>query len=290
MRYDSFCLFGITGHASGFDFSAAPDTIHFSMKHMQKPCSRLALLALLCAPPVVTQAAVWYDAEASRGDPLVTLSRLGVGYEYARVDSSKEKIIPGATWAFGQQTGGNDWAIGIETPLLINNADDAPSEEGIGDLKLRLSHTWLENNDWLVGSWLETEFDTAANDVQAIANQRTQMAFGGGFIRNLGKGWAWGASLQYGWSTNPGADNGWKSEWEFHLGIRKKLCDSFSAQVIYKAILNVSSDNNHSASVEPSLTWAFGPDRRTSLYVACEIPIEDKTEDYTAKAGLIWQF
>ena len=142
----------------------------------------------------------------------------------------------------------------------------------------------------MVSSYFETEFDTSDTDVEAIANQRTQMALGGGFIRNLGNGWSCGAVLQYGWSIDSGTSSGCKSEWECRAGIRKKLLDTLSLTVIYKNVFNTASDDSYSSTVEPSLAWVFGPDRKCSLWVACEVPVQNKSEDFTAKGGFSWLF
>jgi len=235
-------------------------------------------------------AAVWYETEAAMNDPLVTLSRIGLGYEYARETTARQKITPNATWQFGGKDGRHDWAVGIEVPFLLNNPKFGPSEEGVGDLKVKLSHTWLESNTWLVGTYFETEFDTAATDVQAIANQRTQMALGGGFIRNLGSGWSCGAVVQYGAPIDSGTTTGCKSEWEYRLGIRKSLMDPLSLTLLYKGTLNMAGNIDHNATIEPSLTWLFGNDRSYSLWLACEIPLEGKSEDFTAKGGFSWLY
>lgn len=254
-------------------------------------------LALLCAVSLTAaasthgaRAAVWYDSEAAAGDPLVALSRLGVGYEYTRVsaEAAKEKIIPNAKWALGGQNGRNDWSVAVELPVLVNHPKHAPDESGFGDFKVRVSHLWVDNDSWLAGSYFETELDTAADDVQAIANQRTQLAFGSGFIRNLGRGWAVGGGLQYGWSPDAGATNGHKSEWEYRVGVRKKLLDYLSASVVYKGTIIAIGATDHDATIEPVLTWSFGKDRQCSLSLSCEWTLEGKADDYTAKAGFGW--
>lgn len=235
-------------------------------------------------------AAVWYESEAARGDPLVAISRCGVNYEFARESSSREKIIPNATWQFGPKDGKNDWAVGFEMPLLINNPKGAPSEEGFGDFKLKLTFNPVDNSRWLVGSYFETEFDTSDTDVEAIANQRTQMALGGGFIHNLSNGWSVGAALQYGWSIDTGTTTGCKSEWELRMGVRKTLVEHLNFTVVYKNVFVTASEDSYNATLEPSLSWTFGADQRYSLWVSCEIPLQNKSEDFTAKGGFSWLF
>lgn len=233
---------------------------------------------------------MWYESEAVRGDPLVAINRCGVNYEYARQTSSREKIIPNATWQFGVKDGKNDLAAGIEMPFLVNNAKGAPSEEGLGDFKVKLTFNPVEDGRWLVGSYFETEFDTADADVEAIANQRTQMALGGGFIRKWDHGWAVGMALQYGWSIDSGTTTGSKSEWELRMGVRKTLVENLDFTVVYKQTLNVASEDSYSALVEPSLSWTFGADQRYSLWLSCEVPVQNKSEDFTAKGGFTWLF
>mgnify|MGYP002350935636 CR=1 FL=1 len=232
----------------------------------------------------------WYEPEAVRGDPLVAISRCGINYEYARETSSREKFVPNATWQLGAKDGKNDWALGIEVPVLINNAKWAPSEEGLGDLKVKVAYNALDDGQWLLGGYFETEGDTADTDVEAIANQRTQMALGGGFIRSLGSGWSVGAALQYGWSLDAGTTTGCKSEWELRIGARKTLVGQLNLTVVYKQVFGFAGEDSYSASVEPSLSWGFGAERKCSLWVACEVPVQNKSEDFTAKGGFAWLF
>ena len=121
---------------------------------------------------------------------VVILNRLNFGFEYSGGDAPRAKFIPGGTWDLGEKTGRHDWAVGIEWPLLANLPEAGPDEFGMGDLKLRLSHTWINNERLLLGSYFDAEFDTAASSVYAIANQRNQLTIGSGFIRNFGDGWA----------------------------------------------------------------------------------------------------
>lgn len=244
----------------------------------------------MCWVGVEAGAAEWYEAESAAGNPVATLTNIGMGYEYTHDASAKQKFIPNASWALGEKTGRHDWAFGIELPVWDTLPQDGPSEEGVGDLKLRISHLWVEDKTWLVGSYLETEFDTAAEAVQAVANQRTQLALGSGFIRNLGHGWAVGGNLQYGWSLDAGTTNGWKSEWEGRIGIRKKLLENLSLTVLYKGTFAVAGDTDYSSSLEPAMALSFGKEANCSLWLACELPLQGKSEDYTAKAGLKWLF
>ena len=174
--------------------------------------------------------------------------------------------------------------------MWVTQPQNGPSEEGPGDLKLRVTHLWLEDKTWLVSSYFETVFNTAANDVQSVANQRTQMNFGSGSIRNLDDGWAVGANLQYGWSTDAGTTNGWRSEWECRLGLCKKLMEHLCQTAVYKGTLALAEPSVYSSSLEPSLAVDFGKDHDWTLWLACELPLQGKSEGYTAKVGLKWLF
>lgn len=231
-----------------------------------------------------------FEAESAAGDPLATLTNIGLGYEATHDASSKQKFIPNASWAIGEKSGHHDWTLSIEMPVWVTDPQDGPNEEGFGDLKLRATHLWVEDKTWLVGTYLETEFDTAAEDVQSVANQRNQMTLGSGCIRNLSDGWAVGAYLQYGWSLDAGTTNGWRSEWEYRAGVRKKLLEHLSLTLAYKGTLAVSGETHYSSTLEPALAMDLGKDRNHSLWLACELPLQGRSEDYTAKAGLKWLF
>jgi hypothetical protein len=254
------------------------------------PCQLFVQAAVVFGICAGARAAEWYEAETAAGNPLATLTNIGLGYEYTHDSSSKEKFIPSANWTLGEKTGRHDWTLGIELPVWVTLPRDGPREEGFGDLKLRATHLWVEEQSSLIGSYLETEFDTANDDVMAVANQRTQMTFGSGFISNLGDGWAAGAALQYGWSLDAGTTNGWKSEWECRVGLRKKLLDQLSLTLLYKSTFDVAGGTVSSTTLEPSLALSFGIDNCFSLWLASELPLQGKTEDYTAKIGLKRQF
>ena len=256
------------------------------------PCIRIALFLISLMQVTHAEERPWYEAEAFTGDPLLSINRAGLGYEHKEGGGHSEKFIPNGRLLLGGKTGRNDWSIGIEMPYLINDPDNAGSVEGIGDFKIRLGHNWLEDETWLVGSYFETEFDTAADDVQAIANQRTQFAFGTGFLRNFGNGWAAGSAVQFGWSPDAGETNGHKGEWEIRVGARKTFSESWSITLGYKAIINVVGEDTYNSSIEPALAWDFGfmDLEKLSSYISCEVPLENNREDYTLKCGLAWIF
>lgn len=256
------------------------------------PCLKIALFVIVLSPEIHAEERPWYEAEAATGDPLLSINRVGLGYEHAEHGGHREKFIPSGSFMLGRKTGRNDWSLGMEMPYLINDPDIGDSGEGVGDFKLRLNHNWLEDRTWLVTSYFETEFDTASDDVRAIANQRTQFALGTGFIRNLGDGWAVGSAVQFGWSPDAGDTNGHKGEWEIRVGARKTFCESWSITAIYKATINVVGEDTYNSSIEPVLAWNFGflGLEKLNSYISCEVPLENNREDYTAKTGLAWVF
>ncbi|MEI6654860.1 MAG: hypothetical protein WCP45_08840 [Verrucomicrobiota bacterium] len=46
-----------------------------------------------------------FEPETASGNPLATLTNIGLGDEYTHDSSSKEKFIPSANWAIGEKTG-----------------------------------------------------------------------------------------------------------------------------------------------------------------------------------------
>lgn len=250
----------------------------------------LAMISLSFAGAAMAREHAWYDIEAAAGDPLVTVNRMGLGFEYTEAAAARQKLTLSTTLVLGEKDGRNDWALGLEVPFLRNEPIGGGDDEGIGDLKLQLAHTWLENQTWVFSSYLDSEFDTAASNVQAIANQRNQLTLGSGFIRNFGDGWAVGAALQYGWSLDAGDTNGSKSEWEFRTGLRKKLVDTLSATIIYKGTILAAEAGQYLSTIEPSLNWTFDSTRHANLFFACEIPLENGREDFVSKIGLTFIF
>lgn len=251
---------------------------------------KVAAWCFITAAAAPAEEGLWYEAEAAAGDPLALVNRVGLGFDHTEGDAQKEKLTLGVTWTLGQKTGRHDWALAAEIPLLLNQPDGSDSDGGVGDFKLRLAHTWIENETWLAGSYVDAEFDTAASNVEAIANQRNQLTVGTGFIRNLNHGWAFGAAVQYGWSVSEGVTNGDKSEIEFRAGLRKKLSEAWSVTVLHKSIVNLANANHYTSAVEPSVNWDVGCGGKFSVFAACEVPLEHGREDFTAKAGLAWVY
>ena len=139
---------------------------------------------------------------------------------------------------------------------------------------------------WRAGWFFDTEFDTAAEQVQAIANQRTQMAFGIGASHPVCEGFTLSSSLQYGWSLDDGATTGRKDEWEAHLTGSTKITESLSFNLDYKLVLNAVGGTHYFHTLEPSLGYIFGANDEFGLFGSCEIPLFNGGSEYIAKGGL----
>ena len=83
------------------------------------PCQLFIQAAVVFGICAGARAAEWYEAETAAGNPLATLTNIGLGYEYTHDSSSKEKFIPNANWTLGASLGlqrGNRYTIG-QLPL-----------------------------------------------------------------------------------------------------------------------------------------------------------------------------
>lgn len=132
---------GETTRMSGAARSVMLQTVKRCQGKLMLGTNLFAAAALISS----AHAAVWHETEAARGDPLLTVNRCGVNCEFARETSSREKTVPNSTWQSGTKDGRNDWAMDIEMPVPIDNAKWASSEEGLGDLKLKLAFNPLDN-------------------------------------------------------------------------------------------------------------------------------------------------
>lgn len=225
--------------------------------------------------------------------PLIIKSRLQAGYEYSDVagGGSRDKLIFGGVYGFGFDGQNQDYALGFELPYLFNDPDAGDGGDGPGDLKLRAGHLWSDQpGGWRSGWFSEVEFDTAANDVFAIANQRAQAAFGIGAAHPLFDKLVLSGTVQYGLSFDDGLTTGRKSEWEAHLTASYKLIEHVSVSLDYKAVINTVDDAKLSSTLEPRLGWTIGQNRDIGLYASWELPIDETNTNWTAKAGMIWFF
>lgn len=266
------------------------------MRNPARPSLRFAraLIPVFLAPSAFAQSAdlVTDDDLVLARVPIILKSRVWMGNEYGDVDGGggRNKFILGAIYGFG--IGGDDdrdFGIGFELPVLSNNPKGGDSDTGIGDFKLRFGQVLLDQpGGWRAGWFGETEFDTAADDVQAIANQRTQMALGGGGSWSVREDLVLTSTLQYGWSADGGATNGHKSEWEGHLTASWKCAPHVSLKLDYKAVVTAIGGAELFNTLEPGIGWNVGAKRDIGLFASCEIPFDDPGTNCVVKAGLIW--
>ena len=226
-------------------------------------------------------------------NPLVIKSRIQFGNEFSEAGGGgyRDKLVLGGVYGFGFDGQNKDYGIGFELPWLFNDPEAGGSANGIGDLKLRAGHLWTDDPaGWRSGWFSEVEFDTSAEDVYAIANQRTQAAFGLGAAHPIIGKLVLTGTVQYGWSFEDGTTTGRKSEWETHLTASYKLIEHVSVSLDYKAVINIVDDAKLSNTLEPRLGWTIGQNRDIGLYASWELPIDETNTNWTAKAGLIWFF
>ncbi|GAA5129069.1 transporter [Luteolibacter yonseiensis] len=226
-------------------------------------------------------------------NPIVIKSRVRVADEYTDLDGggSRNKFILAGVYGFGFNGHDRQFGIGFELPVLENDPEGADSDTGLGDLKLRVGHLLMDDPaGWRAGWFFETEFDTAADDVQAIANQRTQMAGGAGAAYAIRDNFVLATSLQFGWSADQGDTTGNKSEWEGHLTATWKISPCVSLNLDYKGVVNMMEDAELYNTLEPSIGWTVGNERNIGLFASCEIPLDDSSTNCIAKAGVTWFF
>ena len=227
------------------------------------------------------------------GTPLVYRSRLRIANEFSEneTEGDRDKLVLGAAFGFGFDGVNRNYAAGFDLPLLHREAPGEDECWGLGDLKLRFGQKWMDQpGAWRAGWFFESEFDTADDAVRAIANQRTQMAFGGGAARPLGDWFLLTGTLQYGWSLDEGTTNGSKSEWETHFVASFQPTSHLSFNLDYKATLNTAGTNDVMNALEPGVGWTFGEDHEFGLSVSCEVPLNESSTDWTSKIGLTWFF
>jgi hypothetical protein len=257
------------------------------------------LIAAACLVTPFLLAPVWAASGDSVTDedlllarsPIIIKTRLTLGNEFTDLDDGghRDKLVLGGIYGFGFNQHDRDLAIGFELPMLYNDPVAGGDDWGVGDFKLRLGQLLAdEPGSWRAGWFFDTEFDTAADDVRAIANQRNQMSFGGGVSYPVWGPLTLSSRLQYGWSLNDGDTTGRKSEWEGHVTASAKISSSVSLNLDYKAVLNEVGNDEVFNTLEPSIGWTVRDN--LGLYAAWELPLDSASTDWVAKAGLIWFF
>ncbi|MEO8616105.1 MAG: transporter [Luteolibacter sp.] len=225
--------------------------------------------------------------------PIIIKSRVRVSDEYTDLEGggSRNKFIFAGVYGFGFNGHDRDFGVSFELPVLENNPNVGNNESGVGDFKLRFGQLIMDDpGGWRTGWFGETEFDTAADDVQAIANQRTQMAIGAGAAYPISSNFVLASSLQFGWSADKGETTGNKSEWEAHLTATVKLPEHVSLNLDYKAVVNMVDNAKLFNTLEPSIGWIVGKESNIGLFASCEIPLDDPATNCIAKAGVNWFF
>jgi hypothetical protein len=226
-------------------------------------------------------------------NPIIIKDRLRFADEFTDVDGggNSNKSILSGVYGFGFNGRDKNFAFGFELPYLYNNPEVGNGDSGIGDIKLRFGHLLMEDpKGWRAGWFFDTEFDTAADSVQAIANQRTQMTLGTGASYAILSNFTLSSTLQYGWSLDDGTTTGRKQEWEAHLTAITKLSERFSLNLDYKAVINTVGGTRFYNTLEPSAGWVVGDQKDIGLFTSCELPLYGGGANWVAKAGLIWFF
>lgn len=226
-------------------------------------------------------------------NPIIIKSRVRVNNEFSELGGGgyKDKLILGGLYSFGFDGQNKNFGAGFELPFLFNDPKDGGSDAGLGDFKLKVGQKLTDQpGGWRTGWFFETEFDTADNDVYAIANQRTQMAAGAGAAYPIFEKLVLSATMQYGWSLDDGVTTGEKNEWEGHLTASYKLMEYVSANLDYKGVLNTVGEDKYFNTLEPSISWTVGEKRNIGLVASWELPLDETNTNWTAKAGVIWFF
>ena len=227
------------------------------------------------------------------GNPIIIKSRLRISNEFNDLTDggNYDKLILGAGYGFGFNGRDRNFGIGFELPILHNNPVGGHGAWGVGDLKLRVGQLFVDDpNGWRAGWYWDTEFDTAADQVRAIGNQRTQMAIGTGATYPVWSIFTLSTTLQYGWSLDNGETTGRKAEWEGHLTVSAKVSENVSVDLDYKAVLNTVGDTALFNTLEPRVGWTIGGKHDLGLFASMEIPLYDGGTNWIAKVGTVWFF
>ena len=252
------------------------------------------LMSLLPACAMAQSGVIVTDEDLLLGrNPIILRSRLRLANEFTDLDGggNRNKLILGGVYGFGLNGHDQNFGVGFELPFLNNNPKGGDSEWGVGDFKLRAGQLFTDDPEgWRSGWFFDTEFDTAADDVRAIANQRTQMAFGGGASYAILSNFVLTSTLQYGWSLDEGDTTGDKSEWEAHVTATAKVSEHVVINLDYKAVVNTIDGSELFNTLEPSVGWTVGQKRDIGLFASLELPLDQTGTNWVAKAGVAWFF
>ena len=249
----------------------------------------LAVLFMLAASSPAASTLTDEDLVLAR-NPVVIKTRLNAGNEFtdAAGGSHRNKLIFGGTYGFGFNRHDRNFGVAFELPFLWNDPEPGGGDWGLGDFKLKAGQlfTWVPEG-WRAGWYFQSEFDTAADDVYAIANQRTQLAFGGGVSIPVLENLVVTTTAQYGWSLDNGPTTGRKAEWEIHITPGWKVMDRLSLNLDYKAIINTVGGTKLFNTLEPGIGYTMGRDQEYGLFTSLEIPLNDTGVNWVAKLGLV---
>lgn len=268
------------------------------MTHPRRPLPAFVtacLLAGLSAASVSAETAVGVTDEdlLLARNPIIIKNRLRLANEFTEVGGggNRDKLILGGVYGFGFNGRDRDFGIGFELPFLHNDPESGDSDSGLGDFKLRFGHLIMEDSEgWRAGWFFDTEFDTADDAVQAIANQRNQMALGGGASYAFSRDFVLTSTLQYGWSLDDGETTGTKREWEAHLTASLKITERVAINLDYKAVINTVDGTELFNTFEPSVGWTIGAEKNVGLFASWELPVDETGTNWVAKAGMVWFF
>ena len=222
--------------------------------------------------------------------PVIIKSRVGLGGEHKDLGGGghHDKLKLSAVYGFGFNDHDRNFGIGVDLPYLWDRSAGGGSGSGVGDFKVRVGQIFTGLPEgWRAGWFFETEFDTAASDVFAIANQRTQMALGGGAIIPMNERLALTTSLSYGWSLDNGTTTGRKAEWEAHFAAAWKIMENLSCSLDYKVTLDTVGGSDWFHTLEPGFGLTLGENMNYGLVGSLELPLSETGTDWVAKLGLI---
>jgi hypothetical protein len=254
------------------------------------PLARLlAVVALACANAPAASTLTDEDLLLAR-NPVIIRTRINTTNEFTDLGGGgyRDKLVFGGTYGFGFNGHDRNFGIAAELPFLWSNPENGDSAWGLGDFKLKIGQLFTGLPEgWRAGWFFDTEFDTAVDDVFAIANQRTQMALGSGVSFPLTRNLTVTTTLQYGWSLDNGTTSGRKAEWEAHVTTSWKVMERTTINLDYKAVIQTVDGTELINTLEPSIGYTLGENHEYGLFTSLEIPLNETNVNQVAKLGLI---
>lgn len=172
-------------------------------------------------------------------------------------------------------------------PYLWNEPSTADSGSGFGDFKARLGHVFPGLQEgWRAGWFFETEFDAAAFEVFANANQRTQMSAGTGAVIPVTDRLVVSTSVSSGWSLVNGQATVRKGEWEAHVTTVWKPVARTSPRADCKSVIIIVGGTELFNTLEHGPGITFGPKDEYGLTSSLGIPFDNTGTNWIAKIGI----